>query len=104
MTWIRQGRSKNVVRIRGAEGSGKTLISQEIAERCAEHGLLAARFFFSRRSSDRNHTRVRRLCTTLAYQLALNILELKEGIEKVIEADPSVKRLILEPIAQSDLT
>jgi uridine kinase len=112
--WIRHpGRSKNVVRIRGAEGSGKTMISQEIAERCAEHGLLAASFFFSRSSSDRNHTRVRRFCTTLAYQLALNILELKEGIEKVIEADPSVvqkangaqfKKLIMEPIVQSELS
>lgn len=57
--------------------------------------------------------RVRRFCTTLAYQLALNIPELKEGVEKVIEADPSVvqkamgaqfKKLILEPIAQSELS
>ncbi|KIM43734.1 hypothetical protein M413DRAFT_443639 [Hebeloma cylindrosporum] len=114
MTWIRNPqRSHNIARIRGAEGSGKTVISQEVAERCAEHGMLAASFFFLRGSSDRNHTRVRRFCTTLAYQLALNIPELKEGIEKVIEADPSVprkavgaqfKKLILEPIAQNELS
>ncbi|KAF8961761.1 hypothetical protein BDZ97DRAFT_2028593 [Flammula alnicola] len=108
MAWIRNpSRSKRVLRLHGPAGAGKSAISQTIADLCQEFGLLAASFFFSRTSRERNTGS--RLFSTLAYQLAIKVPQLKELIEEVIESDPAIvsksmelqlKHLILEPLGQ----
>ena len=110
--WIRDPRKeKKVLRLHGPAGAGKSAISQTIAELCQEYSLLAATFFFSRDSRDRNTGK--RLFATLAYQLAINIPALRDKIEEVIESDPAVvtksmevqlKKLILQPLAQIGFT
>ncbi|KAF8155501.1 hypothetical protein B0H34DRAFT_498297 [Crassisporium funariophilum] len=112
MKWIQdRERSMKALWVHGPAGAGKSAIAQTIAELCQEYGLLAASFFFSRTSRDRNSAK--RFFSTLAYQLAIAIPKLKERIEKVIEVDPSVvnksmdiqlKKLILQPLSRIQLS
>ena len=71
--------------LNGPAGAGKSAIAQTIAEHCSDEQL-AASFFFLRASSDRSTAT--RLFTTLAWQLARNIPEIRPYIESAIEAEP----------------
>ena len=72
----------------GPAGAGKSAIAKRIAEIAAEKGLLIGTFFFSRTSPTRSIKD--RLVATLAYQLALSILDTRPYIEDAIQQDPAI--------------
>ncbi|KAF8955584.1 hypothetical protein BDZ97DRAFT_261670 [Flammula alnicola] len=78
----------------GPAGSGKSTIVQTIAEMCSQADLLAASFFFFRSAAGRNDGT--RLITTLAYQLALSIPEIRGRIGRAVEYDPLILSRSLE--------
>ncbi|KIM36932.1 hypothetical protein M413DRAFT_31326 [Hebeloma cylindrosporum] len=89
----------------GPAGSGKSAISKTIAEMCANAGLLAASFFFSRTAPGRNAKTF--LKPTLAYQLSLSIPAMRDHLADSIAHDPTIfsqsllpqiTRLIIEPL------
>jgi hypothetical protein len=89
MRWVQDlTQSKNVLWLYGPAGAGKSAIAQTIAELCANLGLLVASFFFFRTSTSRNNEK--RLVASIAYQLALSILETRPFIESAIHLDPSI--------------
>jgi hypothetical protein len=91
--------------LKGPAGSGKSAISQSIAERYAATYSLAASFFFFRGAGDRS--KITRFIPTLAYQLSLSIPATKPWIQRVLRDEPSIvtdrslryqfKKLITEP-------
>lgn len=78
----------------GSAGSGKTAIAHTIAELCAKLSKLAATFFFSRNAAARSNELM--LITTLVYQLANSLPEMRELVERKIERDPIILNLSLE--------
>ncbi|KAJ6470762.1 hypothetical protein C8R47DRAFT_751222 [Mycena vitilis] len=74
--------------LHGPAGAGKSAIMQTLCERLHRSGRFGGAFFFKREHAVRGNARV--LFATLAYQLALNVLELKPLISQSVEADPSV--------------
>jgi len=112
LAWIKDTqRLKNLLRLHGPMAAGKSAISRTIAELCQEYGLLAATFFFSRHLDYCNTGK--RVFTTLAYQLAINIPVLKDKMEEVVRLDPTIvtksmgtqlKKLILQPLAHIGFT
>jgi len=91
----------------GPAGAGKSAIAQIIAEMCEEEMILLASFFFSRTDPSRNT--VQPLIATIAYQITLNIPDVRDAILKTIERDPLIfskslavqfKSLIVEPLQQ----
>lgn len=91
--------------ISGPAGAGKTALAQTLAEMAHEQGFLGASFFFSRPNA-RDDPKF--LFTTLAYQLAVNLPEIRLSIEESILRDPALFRkslavqfqeLILGPVA-----
>ena len=100
--------SSMILLLFGSEGTGKSAIAQTIAEHCKSKGTLGASFFFSRVSSDRNTDK--NLIATLAYQLCMNVPEMKRFIVKAVEDDLStfqkdldtqMERLIINPVIQA---
>ncbi|TFK30306.1 hypothetical protein FA15DRAFT_207352 [Coprinopsis marcescibilis] len=95
----------NILWLQGAAGSGKSAIAQSIAESCEEQGILAATFFFSYLSNQRdNHSR---FVSTLAYQLALKIPHARQFVGEAVVTDASavtkgiklqMETLILRPL------
>ncbi|KIM36447.1 hypothetical protein M413DRAFT_78269, partial [Hebeloma cylindrosporum] len=89
MNWIWDPDNVKVfIWIYGPAGGGKTALAQSIAEMCAAASSLGASFFFSRTVAGKKD--FDRLVSTLAYQLALHIPEIREGIGLAIERDPTV--------------
>ena len=91
----------------GPAGAGKSAIAQTIAEMCEEEMILLASFFFSRTDPSRNN--VRPLIATIAYQITLNIPDVRDAILGTVERDPLIfsksltiqfKSLIVEPLRQ----
>ncbi|KAF8871387.1 hypothetical protein CPB84DRAFT_1716684 [Gymnopilus junonius] len=87
--------------IYGPAGTGKSSVSQTIAEILFERGKLSASHFFSRVRMDAT-----RFVATAAYQLSLSIPAFREPLEKAIENDPTIfsksiqaqfESLIVEP-------
>ena len=74
--------------LNGAAGAGKSAICQSITERCIQHGILVASFFFFRADSTRNT--IDPLVATLAYQIIQLLPESKEYIVKAIERNPLI--------------
>ena len=67
--WIGAGAGRgamDLLWLHGPAGAGKSAIAQTVAEICAERGQLAASFFFSRSSPDRNA--LKHLFPTIAVQ------------------------------------
>lgn len=86
-------------------GAGKSAIAKTIAEMCAEAGILAGSFFFSRTASGRNVKSS--LISTLAYQLSLSIPGMREIVVDTVGRDPTIffrslpiqsTTLIVEPL------
>ena len=109
MTWITNDGSTPIIWLNGRAGCGKSTIAQTIAQECQYNkgARLASRFFFSRRTSDRNSDE--HLVATIAYQLAVNIPETRPIIEKFVEDDPSIfsrvvnvqfEKLVIDPLLQ----
>ncbi|KAJ7616037.1 hypothetical protein FB45DRAFT_1064193 [Roridomyces roridus] len=78
----------SVLWLHGPAGAGKSAIMQAIALRLQEAGLLGGSFFFQRGHPTRGNARV--LFATLAYQLALQVQDLKPLIAGAVEKDPSL--------------
>ena len=72
----------------GPAGAGKSAIAQTIAEICEEEMLLLASFFFSRNDPSRNTARP--LIATIAYQIILNIPDVRDAILEAISRDPLI--------------
>ncbi|PPQ89614.1 hypothetical protein CVT25_012531 [Psilocybe cyanescens] len=111
MEWVRDAQKLFFFMwLYGPAGAGKSAIAQTIAETCYTQGLLAASFFFSRNITNRNNESL--LITTIVYQLAISIPEIRERVGKVIELDPlllsksleaQLQALIVEPFNEAAL-
>ncbi|KAJ7245778.1 hypothetical protein C8J57DRAFT_1082146 [Mycena rebaudengoi] len=91
----------------GPAGAGKSAIMRTLAEHLAECGQLGGSFFFKRGHSTCGNAQ--KLFTTLAYQLADNVPQLKPQISKMVANTPSVVsksfkvqllKLVTEPCRQ----
>ncbi|TFK19590.1 hypothetical protein FA15DRAFT_697413 [Coprinopsis marcescibilis] len=71
--------SARIIWLSGPFGTGKSAIQQTIAERCDEAGTLAASFFFSHQSSERNNSR--KFVPTVAWQVAKSVPDARRHIE-----------------------
>jgi hypothetical protein len=89
----------------GPAGAGKSAIAQTIAEMCEEEMILLASFFFSR--NDPSRSNVNPLIATIAYQITLNLPQVRDAILGAIERDPLIfskslavqfKSLIVAPL------
>lgn len=91
LTWIKDNNSQeDILWIHGPTGTGKSTIMQEIAELCLncppEGRHFGGTFFFSRGKPGREDDNC--LFTTLAYQLSLCDLELREHVNRAMAIDP----------------
>jgi hypothetical protein len=93
-----------VLWVHGEAGSGKSAISQTVAEYCAQSGQLGATFFFSHGKGDLSDGRL--LFPTIAYKLAGAMPGLRAPLSRAIQANTSiltqsleaqVQKLIVEP-------
>jgi len=109
MKWIKWEGDINsfIMWLYGPTGAGKSAIAQTIAEMCEEEMILLASFFFSRTDPSRNN--IRSLIATIAYQITLNIPEVRDAILGTVARDPLIfskslaiqfKSLIVEPLRQ----
>jgi hypothetical protein len=89
----------------GPAGSGKSAVSQTVAEFCDASHRLAASFFFFRGAGDRS--RIVGLIPTLTYQLSISVPATKPIIQYMLHMDPLIVRqalryqfqkLVIEPI------
>jgi len=104
MKWIKweEGLDAFIMWVYGPAGAGKSAIAQTIADMCEEEMILLASFFFSRNDPD-----VNRLIATIAYQITLNLPQVRGAILGAIERDPLIffkslavqfKSLIVSPL------
>ncbi|KAL4800844.1 WD40-repeat-containing domain protein [Aspergillus venezuelensis] len=106
--WSRSDDNQNIFWLSGWAGTGKSTIATTIAGQFNEEQRLGASFFFSRGSGDVSHAR--RFVTTIASQLARNILPLQRFICDAITSSTPIdsyslrdqwRLLVLEPISRS---
>ncbi|KAJ7902295.1 hypothetical protein B0H13DRAFT_760625 [Mycena leptocephala] len=76
-----------VLWLHGPAGAGKSAIMRTFAERLANAERLGGSFFFKRGHT--THGNAQKLFTTIAYQLALCVPQLKSRISQIIEDNPS---------------
>ncbi|KAJ7902291.1 hypothetical protein B0H13DRAFT_760564 [Mycena leptocephala] len=76
-----------VLWLHGPAGAGKSAIMRTLAERLANNKQLGGSFFFKRGHATRGNAQ--KLFTTIAYQLALCVPQLKSRISQIVEDDPS---------------
>jgi hypothetical protein len=107
MKWIKWEGDLNsfIMWVYGPAGAGKSAIAQTIAEICEEEMILLASFFFSRNDPSRNNAKP--LIATIAYQIILNLPDVRDAILGVVERDPLIfsksltvqlKSLIVKPL------
>jgi len=107
MKWIKwEGDLHSFVMwVYGPVGAGKSAIAQTIAEICDKEMILLAAFFFSR--NDPSRSNIKPLIATIAYQITLNLPDVRDAILGVVERDPLIfsksltvqfKSLIVEPL------
>ena len=107
MKWIKWEEDLNsfIMWVYGPAGAGKSAIAQTIAEMCEEEMILLASFFFSR--NDPSRSTAKRLIATIAYQITLNLPQVRDAILGAIGQDPlifskslavQVKSLIAVPL------
>jgi hypothetical protein len=103
--WIDGDIDRPICWLNGPAGSGKSAVSQTLAELCDARQSLGASFFFLRGAGDRS--RIAHLIPTLAYQISISIPTTKPFIQHMLRTDPSVVRqalryqfqkLVIEPI------
>jgi len=109
MEWIRDAQKLCFFMwLYGPAGAGKSAIAQTIAEICFNEGRLAASFFFSRNIPTRNNEVL--LVTTIVYQIATCIPEIRGRIGRILENDPLILSrslgaqlhyLVLKPINEA---
>ena len=107
MWWIKWGEDLHafIMWVYGPAGAGKSAIAQTIAEMCEDEMILLASFFFSR--NDPSRSTVKPLIATIAYQITLNLPQVRDAILRAIKHDPlifskslaiQVKSLIVAPL------
>ncbi|KZP18923.1 WD40 repeat-like protein [Athelia psychrophila] len=92
-SWAHGDDKQSICWLDGPAGSGKSAISQTVAEACAEEGILAASFFFSRKHSERSNSS--RFFPTLALQLSTSVPETRDAIRQAITDNPLLPDEIL---------
>jgi len=103
MLWVDDPANEaQIMWIFGPAGAGKSAIAQSIAEMCFQQGKLAASFFFSRNASGRDNET--RFISTLVYQLMIAIPEIKDAVNKALQADGLLFSRSLYAQAQSLIT
>ncbi|KAK5733279.1 hypothetical protein LTS12_026975 [Elasticomyces elasticus] len=106
--WANDSTGENMFWLKGMAGTGKSTISRSAATIFHQEGRLGASFFFKRGQGDRGNAR--RLCVTLAAQLALNVPALSCRLRDAREAqlfaslEPQFEALICEPLKDSAAT
>jgi len=93
MQWIDEGSNRPICWLNGPAGSGKSAVSQTVAELCEAHNKLAASYFFFRGAGERS--RITHFIPTLAYQLSISVPTTKPFIQRVIHNDPYTTRRAL---------
>jgi WD40 repeat protein len=88
--WLMDEREQRVFWLNGPAGTGKSTISQTLAEMCFADGRLGASFFCSRDFEGRSdlHT----IFPTLAFQLAYRYPTFRDELLQVLRTSPDVKR------------
>ncbi|KAJ2927771.1 hypothetical protein H1R20_g9324, partial [Candolleomyces eurysporus] len=89
MNWIRDREGpQRLLCMTGAAGAGKSALQQTIAELCSDSNILGSAFFFS--AGDPTRNTLTHIVPTIAYQLGLRQLVLRDTIVKAIENDPVI--------------
>jgi len=88
--WVGKGGNCRICWLYGPAGSGKSAISQTIAEWCVRKEILAASFFFRRGVGDRSS--IARLVPTLAHQLSSFLPTTKQLICDAVQKEPGITR------------
>jgi len=105
--WAKDSSSPPIFWLSGWAGTGKSTISRTVASTFFNQGCLGASFLFSRDEDDLR--KVRKLFTTLASQLAINIPSLRDHIIEAIETSPNIANqnlkdqweiLVLQPLSK----
>ena len=107
MKWIKWEEDLDafIMWVYGPAGSGKSAIAQTIAEMCEQEMILLASFFFSK--NDPSRSTANPLIATIAYQITLNLPDVRNAVLEAIECDPlifskslvvQVKSLIVTPL------
>ncbi|KIM73846.1 hypothetical protein PILCRDRAFT_14919 [Piloderma croceum F 1598] len=105
MEWIDGHDDQPICWLNGAAGSGKSAISRTIAGLCEGSDRLGASFFFWRGAGRRSV--IAHFISTLAYNLAFSVPEMRQYIEKVLLTDDMIvhrsherqfRKLIVDPI------
>ncbi|TFK37945.1 hypothetical protein BDQ12DRAFT_606835, partial [Crucibulum laeve] len=84
--WIKNGGDRPILWLNGPAGSGKSAVSQTIAELYTSH--IAASFFFLRGTEQRS--RIQYLIPTLAHQASLYSPTARESIIEVLRKEPNL--------------
>ncbi len=87
-------KTKQIIWVNGAAGSGKSAIGRSISERCLSLGTPITRFFFFRTDPTRND--LKHIAATLAYQLIETIPALESIIIPKIQRDALIFNKSLE--------
>ena len=105
-SWIDEPKGKPICWLNGRPGSGKSAVSQTIAERYASQKRLAATFFFSRRDLERRTSRC--VVPALTVQLLSFLPSIRPAVFKALESDymipmkvlrEQMEKLLLEPLS-----
>ncbi|KIM84580.1 hypothetical protein PILCRDRAFT_388485 [Piloderma croceum F 1598] len=103
--WMDEDNGRPICWLNGPAGSGKSAVSQTVAEWCDEQDRLASSFFFFRGSGDRS--KIERFIPTLSYHLSISVPSTTPFIQQILHRDPSIaqrslshqfKKLMVEPI------
>ncbi|TFK31329.1 hypothetical protein BDQ12DRAFT_640202, partial [Crucibulum laeve] len=86
--WIKYSHNCPILWLNGPAGSGKSAISQTIAERCVTNGKIIASFFFFR-SAGRRST-IRYLIPTLAHQISTLNIDAKHFLIDTMSNEPNL--------------
>ena len=109
--WTRDFIKPPVYWLNGLAGTGKTTISQTIAERTFADGQLGASFFCSRDFEGRSNIRL--IFPTLAVQLARKYSSFRSLFVPLVQSDPGITheslynqmlKLIVNPLKDSDIS
>ncbi|KAL4763396.1 NACHT and WD repeat domain-containing protein [Aspergillus foveolatus] len=102
--WGRSG-DRGIFWLSGMAGTGKSTIARTAARTFKADGVLGASFFFKRGRGDRSSAA--KLFPTIVKQLAVHIPQMKTGVQKAIDDDPTIggksleeqfKKLLLQPL------
>ena len=109
--WTRDFTAPPVYWLNGLAGTGKTTITQTVAERTFADGQLGASFFCSRHCQDRSNLHL--IFPTHAVQLARRYTDFRSHFVPLIQSDPGIayeslynqmRKLIVEPLRESKIS